>query len=143
MSIRMTPVQEELIKRYLGKSFHTANDLFSTFASLVKVRGLLSLSLSPLLSTHLTSYSPSLQVWNHPWVLMLDQEKKKLKDGLDSLDGFIDDDEEDDDDSVESFVVRDSASDDEYKVRKKKDSSNSREASNGPSTSVKGRLIHD
>ena len=74
---------------------------------------------------------------------MLDQEKKKLKDGLDSLDGFIDDNEEDDDDSMESFVVRDSASDDEYKVRKKKDSSNSREASNGPSTSVKGRLIHD
>ena len=39
VNIRMSPLQEELIKRYLERNsgYHTATDLFSTFANLLKV----------------------------------------------------------------------------------------------------------
>ena len=69
---------------------------------------------------------------------MLDQERKRLKDGTDSLDGFINDNEGelDDSSSLEGFIVESDDSDGEYKVKKKKNpstSSSSRETSKAPS----------
>ena len=71
-------------------------------------------------------------------MLMLDQERKRLKDGGDSLDGFINDDDEEsegDDSSLEGFIVKSDDSDGEYRVKKKDPfiSTSSRETSKAPS----------
>jgi transcriptional regulator ATRX len=119
ISIRLSSVQEKLYRRYLDKSSnqHTASDLFSTFSSLQKV-------------------------WNHPWALKLDEDRKFEKEERRLL--FVESD-------VDSFIVTGSEEEEEEEVeevvrgrkkRKKKreiglsDPADRPSSSNGPSRSL-------
>lgn len=84
LAIRLSPIQDQLYRLYLEhtRGYHTASDLFSTFATLLKI-------------------------WNHPWVLKINEEKREEKRQC----------EEESEDGESSFIA--SSSDGEAKRDKK------------------------
>ena len=110
LKIRLSDVQDKLYRSFLEekRGRYCASDLFSTYAALAKVYSYGSLlsyhtppHLIPSHHTHVTMFSHMFllvpQVWNHPWVLKMDEHRKSEREL--AMSG------EDEDASLEGFIV--------------------------------------
>ena len=60
------------------------------------------------------------QIWNHPWVLKMDEQRKMEREERRELYGLSEDDEDGVDETLGGFIVSDSEEEDDFDARHKK-----------------------